>query len=127
MWSLNEFRPLKPIYVRHFAQPLHLPVIEYSISIIVAVIESSHGAFRNHSVSLNKQLPKEAKELEKELRQITKEKNEAVRGQDFVKYVGFFEFGRLRLKEWHAIMALAEGHSLVGESLFVLCCGIEGG
>lgn len=31
------------------------------------------------------QLPEEAKELEKELRQITKEKNEAVRGQDFEK------------------------------------------
>jgi len=29
------------------------------------------------------QLPEEARELEKELRQITKEKNEAVRGQDF--------------------------------------------
>ncbi|XP_010555578.1 PREDICTED: chaperone protein ClpC1, chloroplastic [Tarenaya hassleriana] len=31
------------------------------------------------------QVPEEAKELEKELRQITKEKNEAVRGQDFEK------------------------------------------
>ncbi|GLJ18276.1 hypothetical protein SUGI_0323230 [Cryptomeria japonica] len=31
------------------------------------------------------QLPEEAKELEKELRQITKEKNEAVRSQDFEK------------------------------------------
>ncbi|GMH26129.1 hypothetical protein Nepgr_027972 [Nepenthes gracilis] len=31
------------------------------------------------------QLPEEARELEKELRQITKEKNEAVRGQDFEK------------------------------------------
>ncbi|MCO5575429.1 hypothetical protein L7F22_029230 [Adiantum nelumboides] len=31
------------------------------------------------------QLPEEAKELDKELRQITKEKNEAVRGQDFEK------------------------------------------
>ncbi|GKA87288.1 ATP-dependent Clp protease ATP-binding subunit ClpA homolog CD4B, chloroplastic-like protein, partial [Tanacetum coccineum] len=33
------------------------------------------------------QLPEEARELEKELRQITKEKNEAVRGQDFEKDV----------------------------------------
>ncbi|KAI3856674.1 hypothetical protein MKX03_026799 [Papaver bracteatum] len=33
----------------------------------------------------NAQLPEEARELEKELRQITKEKNEAVRGQDFEK------------------------------------------
>ncbi|KAL7606595.1 hypothetical protein Lser_V15G17509 [Lactuca serriola] len=31
------------------------------------------------------QLPEEARELEKEVRQITKEKNEAVRGQDFEK------------------------------------------
>lgn len=31
------------------------------------------------------QLPEEARELEKELRQITKEKNEAARGQDFEK------------------------------------------
>ena len=31
------------------------------------------------------QLPEEARELEKELRQITKEKNEAVRSQDFEK------------------------------------------
>ncbi|KAF8052967.1 hypothetical protein N665_1483s0018 [Sinapis alba] len=31
------------------------------------------------------QVPEEARELEKELRQITKEKNEAVRGQDFEK------------------------------------------
>ena len=31
------------------------------------------------------QLPEEARELERELRQITKEKNEAVRGQDFEK------------------------------------------
>ncbi|XP_057870471.2 ATP-dependent Clp protease ATP-binding subunit ClpA homolog CD4B, chloroplastic [Cryptomeria japonica] len=31
------------------------------------------------------QLPEEAKELDKEVRQITKEKNEAVRGQDFEK------------------------------------------
>lgn len=31
------------------------------------------------------QLPDEAKELDKELRQITKQKNEAVRGQDFEK------------------------------------------
>ena len=35
--------------------------------------------------SFNKQLPEEARELEKELRQITKEKNEAVRSQDFEK------------------------------------------
>lgn len=34
---------------------------------------------------LSLQLPEEARELEKELRQITKEKNEAVRGQDFEK------------------------------------------
>lgn len=33
------------------------------------------------------QLPEEARELEKELRQITKEKNEAVRSQDFEKVV----------------------------------------
>lgn len=31
------------------------------------------------------QLPDEAKELDKELRQITKQKNEAVRSQDFEK------------------------------------------
>lgn len=31
------------------------------------------------------QLPEEARELDKELRQITKEKNEAVRSQDFEK------------------------------------------
>ena len=31
------------------------------------------------------QLPGEAKELDKELRQVTKDKNEAVRGQDFEK------------------------------------------
>ncbi|PIA27339.1 hypothetical protein AQUCO_08000014v1 [Aquilegia coerulea] len=41
----------------------------------------------------NAQLPEEARELEKELRQITKEKNEAVRGQDFEKA------GELRDKE----------------------------
>jgi ATP-dependent Clp protease ATP-binding subunit ClpC len=35
--------------------------------------------------SLPFQLPDEAKELDKELRQITKQKNEAVRGQDFEK------------------------------------------
>ncbi|KAG2565870.1 hypothetical protein PVAP13_7NG147400 [Panicum virgatum] len=33
------------------------------------------------------QLPDEAKELDKELRQITKQKNEAVRGQDFEKWL----------------------------------------
>lgn len=40
------------------------------------------------------QLPEEARELEKELRQITKEKNEAVRSQDFekVKLVVFYVF-----------------------------------
>jgi ATP-dependent Clp protease ATP-binding subunit ClpC len=37
------------------------------------------------SYSLMLQLPDEAKELDKELRQITKQKNEAVRGQDFEK------------------------------------------
>lgn len=37
------------------------------------------------------QLPEEARELEKELRQITKEKNEAVRGQDFEK-VSYYIF-----------------------------------
>ena len=31
------------------------------------------------------QLPEDARELDKELRRITKEKNEAVRGQDFEK------------------------------------------
>ena len=36
------------------------------------------------------QLPEEARELEKELRQITKEKNEAVRSQDFEKVKLFF-------------------------------------
>ena len=36
-------------------------------------------------MSCSLQLPEEAKELDKELRQITKEKNEAVRGQDFEK------------------------------------------
>lgn len=36
------------------------------------------------------QLPEDAKELDKELRQITKEKNEAVRGQDFEKVFLFF-------------------------------------
>jgi hypothetical protein len=35
-------------------------------------------------------LPEEARELDKELRQITKEKNEAVRGQDFEKVFSFF-------------------------------------
>jgi hypothetical protein len=36
------------------------------------------------------QLPDEAKELDKKLRQITKDKNEAVRGQDFEKvYIDF--------------------------------------
>uniref|UniRef100_A0A251V464 Putative P-type ATPase, cytoplasmic domain N n=1 Tax=Helianthus annuus TaxID=4232 RepID=A0A251V464_HELAN len=33
----------------------------------------------------SKRLPEEARELEKELRQITKEKNEAICGQDFGK------------------------------------------
>lgn len=33
------------------------------------------------------QLPEEARELDKELRQITKDKNEAVRSQDFEKVV----------------------------------------
>ena len=31
------------------------------------------------------QVPEEARELDKELKQITKDKNEAVRGQDFEK------------------------------------------
>lgn len=35
------------------------------------------------------QLPEEARELDKELRQITKDKNEAVRSQDFEKVVLF--------------------------------------
>lgn len=34
---------------------------------------------------LHLQLPEEARELDKELRGVTKEKNEAVRGQDFEK------------------------------------------
>ena len=43
----------------------------------------------SHSFSL--QLPEEARELEKELRQITKEKNEAVRSQDFEKVCYYFK------------------------------------
>lgn len=40
----------------------------------------------DHNVTCSfMQVPEEARELEKELRQITKEKNEAVRGQDFEK------------------------------------------
>ncbi|KAF9607432.1 hypothetical protein IFM89_035570 [Coptis chinensis] len=45
----------------------------------------------------NAQLPEEARELEKELRQITKEKNEAVRGQDFEK-AGEFRDREMDLK-----------------------------
>lgn len=42
----------------------------------------------------SQQLPEEARELDKELRQITKEKNEAVRGQDFekVSYIHNFKY-----------------------------------
>lgn len=36
-------------------------------------------------VIYSSQLPEEAREVERELRQITKEKNEAVRSQDFEK------------------------------------------
>jgi hypothetical protein len=39
------------------------------------------------------QLPEEARELDKELRAITKEKNEAVRGQDFEKVGIHFRSG----------------------------------
>jgi hypothetical protein len=35
------------------------------------------------------QIPEEARELDKELKQITKQKNEAVRSQDFEKVVGY--------------------------------------
>lgn len=44
-----------------------------------------HFLIINHNNILFWQLPEEARELDKELRQITKEKNEAVRGQDFEK------------------------------------------
>ncbi|PWA67393.1 CLPC-like protein [Artemisia annua] len=43
------------------------------------------------------QLPEEARELEKELRQITKEKNEAVRGQDFEKR---YKIRNLFISKW---------------------------
>jgi ATP-dependent Clp protease ATP-binding subunit ClpC len=36
------------------------------------------------------QLPDEAKELDKKLCQITKDKNEALRGQDFEKVYNYF-------------------------------------
>ncbi|KAG9152060.1 hypothetical protein Leryth_025210 [Lithospermum erythrorhizon] len=56
-------------------------------------------------LSLYTQLPEEARELEKELRQITKEKNEAVRGQDFEKMIysisfilEFMRTGELRIE-----------------------------
>ena len=40
------------------------------------------------------QVPEEARELDKELKQITKQKNEAVRSQDFEKvfYIRFTKF-----------------------------------
>lgn len=40
------------------------------------------------SVFAHLQLPEEARELDKELRANTKEKNEAVRAQDFEKVIG---------------------------------------
>lgn len=43
---------------------------------------------------LSCQLPEEARELDKELRGITKEKNEAVRGQDFEKVHFYIPFCR---------------------------------
>ncbi|KAK9108595.1 hypothetical protein Syun_024606 [Stephania yunnanensis] len=55
----------------------------------IDLIDEAGSRVRLH----NAQLPEEAKELEKELRQITKEKNEAVRSQDFEKA------GELRDKE----------------------------
>ena len=45
------------------------------------------------SVFAHLQLPEEARELDKELRANTKEKNDAVRAQDFEKVIGnLFEF-----------------------------------
>lgn len=41
------------------------------------------------------QLPEEARELDKELRSVTKEKNEAVRGQDFEKVSLWDQIGGL--------------------------------
>lgn len=45
-----------------------------------------------YMLSIYLQLPEEARELDKELRGVTKEKNEAVRGQDFEKVLVLFTF-----------------------------------
>lgn len=55
----------------------------YKSYLLLYILFSTHSVLIGDIISL--QLPEEARELEKELRQITKEKNEAVRSQDFEK------------------------------------------
>lgn len=63
----------------------------YKSYLLLYILFSTHSVLIGDIISL--QLPEEARELEKELRQITKEKNEAVRSQDFEKvHIAITEF-----------------------------------
>lgn len=63
----------------------------YKLYLLLYILFSTHSVLIGDIISL--QLPEEARELEKELRQITKEKNEAVRSQDFEKvHIAITEF-----------------------------------
>ncbi|KAK6153873.1 hypothetical protein DH2020_013512 [Rehmannia glutinosa] len=59
--------------------------LRYTDEALVAAAQLSYQYISWFESDRHAQLPEEARELEKELRQITKEKNEAVRGQDFEK------------------------------------------
>lgn len=63
----------------------------YKLYLLLYILFSTHSVLIGDIISL--QLPEESRELEKELRQITKEKNEAVRSQDFEKvHIAITEF-----------------------------------
>ncbi|KVH98191.1 AAA+ ATPase domain-containing protein [Cynara cardunculus var. scolymus] len=86
--TLDEYRKhieKDPALERRF-QPVKVPepTVDETIQILKGLREryEIHHKLRYTDEAL---LPEEARELEKELRQITKEKNEAVRGQDFEK------------------------------------------
>ncbi|KVI06123.1 AAA+ ATPase domain-containing protein [Cynara cardunculus var. scolymus] len=82
--TLDEYRKhieKDPALERRF-QPVKVPEPDRFLpDKAIDLLDEAGSRVRLHHA----QLPEEARELEKELRQITKEKNEAVRGQDFEK------------------------------------------
>lgn len=75
--------------------PLHLPTIAVTVVQAIDLIDEAGSRVRLQHA----QLPEEARELDKELRALLKEKEAAVRGQDFEKA------GTVRpCPAWHATL-----------------------